>query len=160
MKYSIYCPTCKRIWYSDYVFTLCVYCWSRRLNVTIVGSATKAMFKAILGETYERAAKYFHDNPEVRFAYWGKDEFLSCDASEEERKAFIDRHPEISDLEDHTTVTFLNDVLILATFCPRLKAGVEEIYESGDVHYENENYGYNIEQDKENNNYKCYVYKK
>jgi len=99
--------------------------------MTFIGRATQAMFHAIASDTYVRVFEWFKKHPEAQFAYWGKDEFLSDKATEDERKDFVARHPEIDDLNDHTTVMILNDSVILQTFCPRLKAGVKEIVDDG-----------------------------
>ena len=99
--------------------------------MTVVGRATYAMIHAIIEDTWSRIWDWFHAHPEAQFAYWGKDEFLSDKAGSKEKEEFIKRHPEIDDLNNHTTVHILNDQIILATFCPRLKAGIEEMYNSG-----------------------------
>lgn len=103
--------------------------------MTFVGSATLAMMHAIASDTYVRVFEWFKEHPEAQFAYWAKNEFLSDKATEDERKDFVARHPEIDDLNDHTTVMILNDSVILQTFCPRLRAGIKEIYDDG-IHAE------------------------
>ncbi len=103
--------------------------------MTFIGSATLAMMHAIASDTYVRVFEWFKEHPDALFAYWAKDEFLSDKATEDERKDFVARHPEIDNLSDHTTVMILNDSVILQTFCPRLKAGIKEIYNDG-IHYE------------------------
>lgn len=118
--------------------------------MTYIGSATLAMFHAIASDTYVRVFEWFKEHPEALFAYWGKDELLSDKATEDERKDFVARHPEINDLNDHTTVMILNDSVILQTFCPRLKAGIKEIYDDG-IHYEDlTGLYYTIESDADN----------
>lgn len=103
--------------------------------MTFVGSATLAMMHAMASDTYVRVFEWFKEHPEAQFAYWAKNEFLSDKATEDERKDFVARHPEIDDLNDHTTVMILNDSIILQTFCPRLRAGIKEIYDDG-IHAE------------------------
>ena len=103
--------------------------------MTFVGSATLAMMHAIASDTYVRVFEWFKEHPEAQFAYWAKNEFLSDKATEDERKDFVARHPEIDDLNNHTTVMILNDSIILQTFCPRLRAGIKEIYDDG-IHAE------------------------
>lgn len=102
--------------------------------MTITGRATLAMIHAIIEDTWDRVWDWFHQHPEAQFAYWGKDEFLSDKATDKEKQEFVKRHPEIDDLNDHTTVHILNDQIMFATFCPRLKAGIKEIYESEYIH--------------------------
>lgn len=102
--------------------------------MTITGRATLAMIHAIIEDTWDRVWDWFHQHPEAQFAYWGKDEFLSDKATDKEKQEFVKRHPEIDDLNDHTTVHILNDQIMFATFCPRLKAGIKEIYESEYTH--------------------------
>ena len=118
--------------------------------MTFIGSATLAMIHAIASDTYTRVFEWFKEHPEAQFAYWAKDEFLSDKATEDERKDFVARHPEIDDLNDHTTVMILNDSVILQTFCPRLKAGIKEIYDDG-IHSEDlADLYYTIEPDTDN----------
>ena len=118
--------------------------------MTFVGSATLAMMHAIASDTYARVFEWFKEHPEAQFAYWAKDEFLSDKATEDERKDFVARHPEIDDLNNHTTVMILNDSVILQTFCPRLKAGIKEIYNDG-IHSEDlADLCYTIEPDADN----------
>ena len=118
--------------------------------MTFTGSATLAMMHAMANDTYVRVFEWFKEHPEAQFAYWAKDEFLSDKATEDERKDFVARHPEIDDLNDHTTVMILNDSVILQTFCPRLKAGIKEIYGDG-IHYEDlTDLYYTIEPDADN----------
>ena len=118
--------------------------------MTFVGSATLAMMHAIASDTYVRVFEWFKEHPEAQFAYWAKDEFLSDKATEDERKDFVARHLEIDDLNNHTTVMILNDSVILQTFCPRLKAGIKEIYDDG-IHSEDlADVYYTIEPDADN----------
>lgn len=118
--------------------------------MTFVGSATLAMMHAIASDTYDRVFEWFKEHPEAQFAYWAKNEFLSDKATEDEKKDFVVRHPEIDDLNDHTTVMILNDSIILQTFCPRLKAGIKEIYDDG-IHSEDlADVYYTIEPDADN----------
>ena len=118
--------------------------------MTFIGSATLAMIHAIASDTYVRVFEWFKEHPEALFAYWAKDEFLSDKATEDERKDFVARHPEIDNLSDHTTVMILNDSVILQTFCPRLKAGIKEIYNDG-IHSEDlADLCYTIEPDADN----------
>lgn len=118
--------------------------------MTFIGSATLAMMHAIANDTYVRVFGWFKEHPEAQFAYWAKDEFLSDKATEDEKKDFVARHPEIDDLSDHTTVMILNDSVILQTFCPRLKAGIKEIYDDG-IHYEDlADFCYTLEPDADN----------
>ena len=118
--------------------------------MTFVGSATLAMMHAIASDTYARVFEWFKEHPEAQFAYWAKDEFLSDKATEDERKDFVARHPEIDNLNNHTTVMILNDSVILQTFCPRLKAGIKEIYNDG-IHSEDlADLCYTIEPDTDN----------
>lgn len=99
--------------------------------MTFIGRATLAIIHFVASDTYVRVFEWFKKHPEAQFAYWGRDEFLSDKATEDERKDFVARHPEIDDLNDHTTVMILNDSIILQTFCPRLKAGIKEMYDDG-----------------------------
>ena len=99
--------------------------------MTIVGRATHAMIHLIAEDTWYRTWDWFHQHPEAQFAYWAKDEFLSDKATDKEKEEFVKRHPEIENLDDHTTVHILNDQIILATFCPRLKAGIKEMCDDG-----------------------------
>lgn len=99
--------------------------------MTVVGLATKAMFNLIAHDTYERAKEWFKEHPDVMFAYWAKDDFLSCEASEDSQECFLKAHPEIEDISDHTIVCFGNDTLSLFHFCPRLMNGIKDFYESG-----------------------------
>ena len=118
--------------------------------MTFIGSATLAMIHAIASDTYARVFEWFKEHPDALFAYWAKDEFLSDKATEDERKDFVARHPEIDNLNDHTTVMILNDSIILQTFCPRLKAGIKEIYNDG-IHFEDlADLRYTIEPDADN----------
>ena len=118
--------------------------------MTFIGSATLATMNAIASDTYVRVFEWFKEHPEAQFAYWAKDEFLSDKATEDERKDFAARHKEIDDLNDHTTVMILNDSVILQTFCPRLKAGIKEIYDDG-IHSEDlSDVYYTIESDTDN----------
>ena len=118
--------------------------------MTFIRSATLAMMHAIANDTYVRVFEWFKEHPEAQFAYWAKDEFLSDKATEDEKKDFVARHPEIDDLNDHTTVMILNDSVILQTFCPRLKAGIKEIYDDG-IHSEDlADLCYTIEPDTDN----------
>lgn len=118
--------------------------------MTFIGSATLAMIHVIASDTYIRVFEWFKEHPDALFAYWAKDEFLSDKATEDERKDFVARHPEINNLSDHTTVMILNDSVILQTFCPRLKAGIKEIYNDG-IHYEDlADIYYTIEPDADN----------
>lgn len=118
--------------------------------MTIIGRATLAMIHAIVEETWDRIWNWFHQHPEAQFAYWGKDEFLSDKATDKEKQEFVKRHPEIDNLDDHTTVHILNDQIMLATFCPRLKAGIKEIYESGHTHEINDGISWTITPDDDN----------
>ena len=118
--------------------------------MTFIGSATLAMIHAIASDTYTRVFEWFKEHPEAQFAYWAKDEFLSDKATEDERKDFVARHKEIDDLNDHTTVMILNDSIILQTFCPRLKAGIKEIYDDGIHSKDLADVYYTIELDADN----------
>ena len=118
--------------------------------MTITGRATLAMFHAIAEDTWNRIWEWFHAHPEAQFAYWGSNELLSDKATETEREEFIKRHPEIDDLNDHTTLHILNDQIILATFCPRLKAGVKELYDEGIISETNDGITWVIAPDGDN----------
>lgn len=118
--------------------------------MTFIGRATRAMFNTIADETYDRVFEWFKKHPEAQFAYWAKDEFLSDKATDDERKDFVARHKEIDDLNDHTTVIILNDTVILQTFCPRLKAGIKELFEDGIITGTYEKTQYFIEKDESN----------
>ena len=102
--------------------------------MTVTGRATLAMIHMLAGQTWDRIWDWFHQHPEAQFAYWGRDEFLSDKATAIEKEEFVKRHPEIDNLDDHTTVHILNDQVILATFCPRLRAGIKEMYDEGVTH--------------------------
>lgn len=118
--------------------------------MTFIGRATLAMFHAIASDTYVKVFEWFKKHPEAQFVYWGKDEFLSDKATPDERKDFVARHPEIDDLNDHTTVMILNDSVILQTLCPRLKAGVKEIVDDGITAEDLSDVYYTIEPDGDN----------
>lgn len=102
--------------------------------MTVTGRATLAMVHMLAEQTWDRIWDWFHQHPEAQFAYWGRDEFLSDKATAIEKEEFVKRHPEIDNLDDHTTVHILNDQVILATFCPRLRAGIKEMYDEGVTH--------------------------
>ena len=118
--------------------------------MTITGRATLAMIRMIANQTWDRTWEWFHQHPEAQFAYWGKDEFLSDKATTAEKEEFIKRHPEIDNLDDHTTVHILNDQIILGTFCPRLRAGLAEIYDEGIDHEVIEGIAWAITPDNDN----------
>ena len=99
--------------------------------MTAIGSATKAMFNAISNETWHRARDWFNAHPEEEFAYWAKDDFLPGSACLKSKVEFVKMHPEIEDIDDHTKVHFEGDTLVLDHFCPRLRAGIKDFYESG-----------------------------
>lgn len=96
--------------------------------MTAIGTATAALIQLIAVDTYDRVRLWFYKNPDADFAYWGKDTFLSNLATEDEKKVFVESHPEIDDLNDHTTVHIDDRYVIIKDFCPRLKEGVKEVY--------------------------------
>lgn len=100
-------------------------------NLTIVGRATKIILDTECERTYIRAMEFFNNNPNELSAFWGKDEFLKGSATEEEKTAFVKKHPEIEDIHNHTSITRLGNMIILGTFCPRLYAGIKELYDNG-----------------------------
>ena len=95
------------------------------------GLATKAIFNALCKTTYTRAVEWFREHPEEEYAYWGKDEFLPGSASEQEKASFASRHPEVDDINDHTLIKLEGDTAVLWHFCPRLKEGIKDFYDSG-----------------------------
>ena len=127
--------------------------------MTPVGRATAAMFHAIMDETFDRAMDWFKQHPEEQFAYWGKDDFLPASAESIAREQFCNMHPEIDDLDDHTTVYRFGDCIVLRTFCPHLKAGIKELWDEGPDYrmYQTKTTGYEIV--PEGDNFKITVYK-
>lgn len=118
--------------------------------MTITGRATLAMIHITAEDTWYRTWAWFHSHPDAQFAYWGRDEFLSDKADDKEKEEFIKRHPEINNLNDHTTVHILNDQIILATFCPRLKEGIKEMYNEGIIWEVTDGVHWLIEPDEDN----------
>lgn len=99
--------------------------------MTVLGSATKAMFNAICLDTYTRAKEWFNNHKDCYQAYWAKDDFLPVQSNYDAKLKFVKEHPEIEDINDHTLVHFENDILVLDHFCPRLREGIKDFYESG-----------------------------
>ena len=99
--------------------------------MTAIGSATKAMFNAISKETYYRAKKWFTEHPDVKTAYWAKDDFLPFQSDNDAKLKFVKEHPEIENIDEHTLVKFDDDTLKLWHFCPRLRDGIADFYTSG-----------------------------
>lgn len=99
--------------------------------MTAIGSATKAMFNAICGDTCYRAKKWFSEHPDVEVAYWAKDDFLPLQSEHDDKLKFVKEHPEIENINDHTLVKFDGDTLKLWHFCSRLRDGIADFYASG-----------------------------
>lgn len=99
--------------------------------MTAIGSATKALFNAIHGETYYRAKMWFEKHSDVEIAYWAKDTFLPFQSEYDAKLKFVKEHPEIENIDDHTLVKFDGDTLKLWHFCPRLRDGIADFYSSG-----------------------------
>lgn len=97
--------------------------------MTYHANALKAMFNALARDTYTRAKAWFQEHPEEPYCYWSKDEFILI--KDKHNKAILDKHPEIENIDDHTTVYFEANVLTLRTFCPKLRAGIRELVSSG-----------------------------
>ena len=99
--------------------------------MTAIGSATKAMFNAICEDTCYRAKKWFSEHPDVKVAYWAKDDFLPVQSDNDVKLKFVKDHPEIENIDDHTLVRFDGGTLKLWHFCPRLRDGIADFYSSG-----------------------------
>lgn len=99
--------------------------------MTDKGLATKAMFNTIAKDTKRRAKRWFNKHKDCVVAYWGKDDFLPFNATEREKQLFMEQHPEIEDLDDHTLLRFDNDTLVLWHFCPRIRNGIKDFYSEG-----------------------------
>lgn len=99
--------------------------------MTYRAAATKALFNSIPKDTFLRAKKWFQEHPEEPYCYWAKDEFIAI--KDKDNKSILDKHPEIEDINDHTIVEFNLDtnVACLSRFCPKLKQGIQELYDSG-----------------------------
>ena len=118
--------------------------------MTFVGSATLAMFNTICKDTYYRAKRWFSEHPDVDVAYWAKDDFLPFQSDNDLKLKFVKEHPEIENIDDHTLVKFDEGTLKAWHFCPRLKAGIKEIYDDG-IHSEDlADVYYTIEPDADN----------
>ena len=89
------------------------------------------MFNAISDYTWCRAKDWFNKHPDVKVAYWAKDDFLPYESDDAAKAEFVKKHPEVEDIEDHTRAHFEGDTLVLDHFCPRLRAGIKDFYESG-----------------------------
>lgn len=99
--------------------------------MTVKGSATKAMFNAICSDTCKRAKKWFEEHPDVKVAYWAKDDFLPYESDSNAKAEFVKEHPEIEDINDHTLICVDGETVRLWHFCPRLRDGIKDFYESG-----------------------------
>ena len=99
--------------------------------MTDKGQATIAMFNAIAKDTKRRARRWFKEHKDCVVAYWGKDDFLPYQSDYSAKREFMERHPEIEDLDDHTLLRFDNDTLVLWHFCPRIKNGIKDFYSEG-----------------------------
>ena len=97
--------------------------------MTTKGSATKAMFNAIAKDTSKRAKAWFADHPEEPYCYWARDEFISIE--DRDNPEILARHPEIEDINDHTTVYLEKGLVVIRTFCPRLREGISDFYNDG-----------------------------
>ena len=89
------------------------------------------MFNAISEYTYSRAKKWFTEHPDVKVAYWAKDDFLPLQSDHDAKLKFVKEHPEIENIDDHTLVKFEGGTLKLWHFCPRLRDGIADFYLSG-----------------------------
>lgn len=119
--------------------------------ITPKGNATKAMFNAIAEETLARAKKWFMENPDEPYCYWAKDTFIKI--ADKDDADILKSHPEIEDINDHTTCMMLLDTLILEHFCPKLKAGIQDMWQAGVT----EGNHWKVCQDLANDNFVVYV---
>lgn len=124
--------------------------------MTTRGNATKAIFNAIAKETFLRAQKWFREHPEEPFCYWAKDDFIKI--ADKENKQLLDAHPEIEDINDHTIVQFdlLTDTVYLSKFCPKLRAGLQDMVNAG--YFENTIDGYHWRVFHDDGNFKVMCY--
>lgn len=122
--------------------------------MTTKAAVTKALFNAIAQSSFERIISWFKQNPTQKYCYWASDEFLQADCSEQDKRDFISRHPEIEDLNDHTTVYYdlSTDTVTLRTFCKRLREGIAAMLAEG--YTSNISNGITWHVEPEGNNYK------
>ena len=101
--------------------------------MTVRGNACKALFNAIVRSTIDRVLDWFSKHPEQKFCYWANNEFLPAEYTEQMKKDFLCRHPEIEDLSDHTTVycDIATQCITLRTFCKKLREGIADMVADG-----------------------------
>ena len=87
-----------------------------------------SLLNFIVEDTFNRANRWFDEHPNDYFCYWAKDTFLSEKDKKDNSKLekFLKEHKEIDDIDDHTIVERIDNMIVLSRFCPRLKEMIRE----------------------------------
>lgn len=120
------------------------------------GIACRALFKVIAKDTYDRYREWFRQHPEEPWCYWSKDEPIMI--KDHDNADLLAKHPEIEDIDDHTTVRVEDGAVIMRDFCPRMRAPLESML-GGKDEYLIESDGYSVLTTRDGYNYKVTVRK-
>ncbi len=94
--------------------------------------ACMAVFKAICRETVDKYWAWFREHPGEPYCYWSADEPIAI--RDKDNEELLAKHPEIEDIDDHTTVRPDGDSLVFKDFCPKLRRAVGAYMKGKDQH--------------------------
>ena len=112
--------------------------------MTQLAHAAKTLYNNIADETYSRAMKWFDENPDEEFCYWGKESFFK-EISQEE----LERNS-IKDIEDQTRVQRVLDTIVLSHFCKKYRESLHDLIEANVTEGQDEQIKWFIEPDGDN----------